>query len=343
MDQAGDLEGDVMNLWSKGDLNPTATSAGKREHWKKYGGWIAAGVVISVVLLLIGFLDRESKDEQLERAVRFGTTAADFQIILDHGPLNEFNAFPGFESNIDDSPQMLTPLNACILFENLACLTFLIEHGVEINPSDSNSMTPLRTAVIARDMRLAEALLDAGADPTAYSNGETPLHLASRLGMTRKVSLLLSYGASVDATSDDGLTPVIVARGLRVVELLVDHGAEPCDPGPMGQTLISRRFMYQRVLEYVVASGCDTGIRDYSSEYIDYPTLLHKVISYEGPYYPAGSPVRMTDIGPWRNAQLKALTVLVQAGVVPDQDVVKFAEERHVAKATLEFLKSHAR
>lgn len=59
-------------------------------------------------------------------------------------------------------------------------------------------------------------------------NDQTPLHIASRLGSTENVSLLLHHGASPDARTKDGYTPLhnAAASGKEdVLQLLLEHGA----------------------------------------------------------------------------------------------------------------------
>lgn len=45
----------------------------------------------------------------------------------------------------------------------------------------------------------------------AFQEQQTPLHIASRLGNTDIVSLLIQHGAAVDAATKDQYTPLHIA------------------------------------------------------------------------------------------------------------------------------------
>ncbi|KAH8646320.1 hypothetical protein BX600DRAFT_533866 [Xylariales sp. PMI_506] len=109
-----------------------------------------------------------------------------------------------------------------------------------INGYDDLGYTPLMTAIIYKQLGIAEFLLKLGAnvrDGYHYDMATlgieqkealsilTPLHKAASMGSAEAVRLLVRYGADVDGL--DGLrniTPLYLARG-SAVQQLIDHGA----------------------------------------------------------------------------------------------------------------------
>ncbi len=66
------------------------------------------------------------------------------------------------------------PLKAAIGLNSLGAVRLLLQHGARINDHDATGATPLRLAVEQQNFRIAELLLEKGADPWAVgSNGET--------------------------------------------------------------------------------------------------------------------------------------------------------------------------
>ncbi len=66
------------------------------------------------------------------------------------------------------------PLKATIGLNSLGATRLLLQHGAKVDAHDANGATPLRLAVEQQNFRIAELLLEKGADPWAVgSNGET--------------------------------------------------------------------------------------------------------------------------------------------------------------------------
>lgn len=66
------------------------------------------------------------------------------------------------------------PLKAAIGLNSLGAVRLLLQHGAKLNDHDATGATPLRLAVEQQNFRIAELLLEKGADPWAVgSNGET--------------------------------------------------------------------------------------------------------------------------------------------------------------------------
>ncbi|KAL2842090.1 ankyrin repeat-containing domain protein [Aspergillus pseudodeflectus] len=122
-------------------------------------------------------------------------------------------------------------------FDHVAQL--LIDRGANIDARPSGysleSGTALETASMDGHVRIARALLTAGADPNiSDSISGCALQRASAGGHMGVVELLLAHGANVDL--HDGLLhcPLLAAAGTRkydIVRFLLAHGADP-NPGP---------------------------------------------------------------------------------------------------------------
>lgn len=98
--------------------------------------------------------------------------------------------------------------------EGRATLELLIKHGANVNQvTGVGGMTPLHMSARRGTPRIAEALLDAGADVDARDkNGETPLRRAVNCGQESVVSLLLKRGANPRSRDKNGRTPMDAVR-----------------------------------------------------------------------------------------------------------------------------------
>ncbi|PLN85525.1 hypothetical protein BDW42DRAFT_202385 [Aspergillus taichungensis] len=96
--------------------------------------------------------------------------------------------------------------------------------------ADALGRTPLHWACATGKWRLAQMLLEAGADANAgESRNKAPLHLAIGHGRDDVVELLVRFGADVNARSDGGWTPLHNAcdAGLEAMAvLLLGAGAQ---------------------------------------------------------------------------------------------------------------------
>ena len=93
-----------------------------------------------------------------------------------------------------------SPFNELELISLSAYVSFL---------SDFRS-TPLHFAALRKDKRFAQLLLREGWIPIDTTNCylETALHWAAKSGEEEVVSLLLSFGAQVDALDSEGRSPI---------------------------------------------------------------------------------------------------------------------------------------
>ena len=116
----------------------------------------------------------------------------------------------------------------------------LAHHGLRPSSSTPGGWTALHAAAMAGHLQLLQLLVKHGAPFNACSNqGVTPLHSASRAGHKGSVDLLLASGAVVNVCSRSaGLDPfalAIVGGHVEVVEVVLQHGANPNCPPPAGE------------------------------------------------------------------------------------------------------------
>ncbi len=107
-------------------------------------------------------------------------------------------------------PEERTALIYAIQAEHREMALFLLEQeGVDLEARESHGSTPLVEAVIYRQMQVAEALLENGANVNGLGPvGRTALHcIAPRLDV-EMLRWLLERGANPDARDLDGATPL---------------------------------------------------------------------------------------------------------------------------------------
>lgn len=104
----------------------------------------------------------------------------------------------------------------------------LMEAGAD--PNGAPGHAPLHKAVGTNDAGLLSLLLRAGADPDALLGSESALHNAARMGNVEMATLLLEAGATVDKPDEIGGTPILAAASTdhwQTVILLLERGASP--------------------------------------------------------------------------------------------------------------------
>ncbi len=143
--------------------------------------------------------------------------------------------------------------------------TFLLDHGVQVNATGIDSMTPLMIAAQYGKTDVVRALLAHGADPALRDKRNwTALDWASRMGQDDVVALLrdrspmdiyeaaqfgdvvrlrahLDAGEDPNATDASGTTPLMKAAasgGLPALRLLLERGADVCRTRKDGTTAL---------------------------------------------------------------------------------------------------------
>ena len=144
------------------------------------------------------------------------------------GPsIHELAASPDFDAlkrAIESDPALVharddldkTPLHHAAAGRSKEAMSFLIEHGADVNAADKTGLRPIHIAAWWGTRLHVKILLELGADINATDvYGNTPLHLAamSRDDRARMIAFLFEHGASLTARNERGLTPEEAAAG----------------------------------------------------------------------------------------------------------------------------------
>ncbi|RMZ76314.1 hypothetical protein DV738_g4992, partial [Chaetothyriales sp. CBS 135597] len=114
----------------------------------------------------------------------------------------------------------------------------LLKYGADPNlPAGPSNEAPLTKAVEEHSVEVTRLLLTYGGNANiSTSDGNTLLDIAiTKTSPKHLVTLLLHYGADANAKSNRGETPLFVAiqaGRTDIMEILLDHGANPNLPGP---------------------------------------------------------------------------------------------------------------
>lgn len=173
---------------------------------------------------------------------------------------------------------------------NMQAVELLAAHGVTMEQPQPDWVPPLEVAILDRDKRKVEQLLEQGTDPNGHnSRGDTALHTAVREGDMQIVELLLGHGANTD-TGDlwNGDTPLhlAAAEGQRQIgEVLLHHGADPEARNIAHRTPLHSAAAEAEALlvELLLAHGADPSARDKAQD-----TPLHRAVV---PWHETAAPV----------------------------------------------------
>ena len=129
------------------------------------------------------------------------------------------------------SEALAEELHDAVRAQDVDAVDSLLNSGAEIDASDFILGTPLHIAASNGHQKIAELLIDRGADLEAVSEqqGSRALHLASQFGDAEMVALLLENGAQIEAHDDLQRTPLFrasMAGHFAAVRVLLDHGAD---------------------------------------------------------------------------------------------------------------------
>ncbi|MFH8250621.1 ankyrin repeat domain-containing protein [Microbacterium sp. B2969] len=168
-----------------------------------------------------------------------------------------------------DSPDARgrTPILLAAAAGQYDAVALLIARGADIDRQDNTCLNPFLVGCTTGDLRLVRMMLDAGADLTRLTrfggNGLTP---ASEKGFLEIVEeLLVGTDINVNHTNGVGWTALIEAvilndggpRQQRIIELLLEHGADPLMTDKYGVTPreLALRHGYDEIAAIIEAAG----------------------------------------------------------------------------------------
>ena len=112
------------------------------------------------------------------------------------------------------------PVASAAQARDIETVRTLLKAGGDVSAAQGDGMTALHWAALHGDTPLVSLLLTAGANirATTRIGGYTPLHLASRGGYSHVMQALIAAGAQVGARTATGATPLLLAAGAGDVE-----------------------------------------------------------------------------------------------------------------------------
>ncbi|KAJ9601260.1 hypothetical protein L9F63_000555 [Diploptera punctata] len=172
------------------------------------------------------------------------------------------------QNNIINS-QTKTLKTALLLAADLGShdvVELLLEHGAEVDKSDSDYRSPLMRAAARGHMKVAEFLVQHGANINARdSRGRTAVLLAAEEGHHEVTELVLQHGADVNISGMHDTSPLMLAAASgheKVAELLVEHGSCVNARDSYGRTalLLAAEFGRGRIVEMLIQHGADVNV-----------------------------------------------------------------------------------
>jgi ankyrin repeat protein len=162
------------------------------------------------------------------------------------------------------------PLHLASQHVNLSNMELLLKSGATVDARDNDGMTSLLLAAQStRCGAAAQLLLEHDASfRVRNKNGQTPLHLASRWGLSDVVASLLKLGADVDAQDNDKMTPLLCASGpfrsIAAAQVLLKHGANVRLRNKNGQTPlhVASENHFSNVVALLLESGAEVDAQD---------------------------------------------------------------------------------
>ena len=243
----GELEVAHILLKYKADFNSRDINGNTPLHilsGRRPGRYKEDDILDHAKLLLKYGADMNSQDNRNQTPLHVAMRKESFalaRILIEHGA----NA----QAEDDYGTTPLHILSASRIHDNhaLDLVRLLLGRGAEVNRLVKDKQTPLHLAMRSNWFKLAQILLDHGADANAEDiYGWTPLLLLSATQIRDDkaldlVRLLLEHGAELDKRNNDGQTPLqlaMMADWIQLTRILLDHGADVRTENKHGRTLL---------------------------------------------------------------------------------------------------------
>lgn len=195
----------------------------------------AAGVVAA----LAAGADVNQRDASSRTALHMAASRKSAEIVV-----LLLDAGADVDAEADATAGRVHPLHWAANFGRAANVKALLEHGAKVDVVTLQGDTALLLAAKSGHVEVAEALLQAGANPLAEeaTYGDTPIYLAAMAGHVKLVELMVANGVDVNLrNSRTGETPLWVAAmddRVEVIAYLLASGADPNIANASGSTPI---------------------------------------------------------------------------------------------------------
>ena len=221
-------------------------------------------------IAVAGELRRWSKelDKALDEPHTLTPSAANRDVPLPGPPLNQTMASGTSESTQNTSPgekeehpSQATPMYIAVRGDDEQTVELLLKAGVSPNQPCYATMPPLCVAGQTGNVKIANLLLDSGAEINAWR--EKPLFAAATKGHIELVKILLERGAHPDAIKPDRWTALhtaMVAYHPEIAELLINAGADVNAISITGATplMIAAERGYTQLVSMLLKKGAKT-------------------------------------------------------------------------------------
>ncbi|KAM8933792.1 ankyrin repeat and SOCS box protein 18 [Pelodytes ibericus] len=175
------------------------------------------------------------------------------------------------------APGGRSPLHEACAGGHMDCVQLLLQYGANANQKSDDGLSPLHHCDTQISLRCAELLLQHGAivNEVTEDTQDTPLHVASQLGLLAHVQLYLCRGAEVNFKNRDGATPLSAACGgkggdednrLEICRCLLEKGADPETQDQQERRPLHHacRAAEQQLVELLLSANVDVNVADYS-------------------------------------------------------------------------------
>ncbi|KAI1074901.1 ankyrin repeat-containing domain protein [Whalleya microplaca] len=233
---------------------------------------------------------------RLARRMRDSITGCD--VVSQAVDVNDFKILQflleeGFDANMPEPETNILPVHRATLKRHLICLQLLVKHGANTNAylpptvqkllQDSGchqelkgrlhprGYTPLSLAAYYNDdvdISMTKLLLENGADPNFVYGPTKKILLISNCALYyfKHAKAMIEAGANVNyICSEDNCSALywaVTCRNLKLVELLLERGADPNSSGPPWPLHCAIRRGYKEIAIMLIERGVDSSVKD---------------------------------------------------------------------------------